>query len=160
MQGKLGGVQWIACQIRVMIDRISRDKMITLLDLYLAGEITNFEFENRLPNSKDISINEIWLFGVWRLYDDRFEHRAVGRNKISGERKQIFDHWISFLESDFEYIREKDDRPIFVKLYNVALEIITFGALGKTWMSRDINYEVWPYTVGQLKSKQGSRDPV
>ena len=58
-----------------MVDRKARDKFAELLRHFIAGRITNEEFDDQVPHSpKDLAIDEILWLAAWPLYDDFKEH--------------------------------------------------------------------------------------
>jgi len=51
-----------------MIDRSARNKLAELLRSLAAGLISNDEFEDTMPKSKDKAINEVFFNGGWVLF--------------------------------------------------------------------------------------------
>jgi hypothetical protein len=86
-----------------MIDSAARDQLSRNLRLLVAGRISNDQFEESIPETKqDPSITALADM-AWLLYSDMKEHRLVGRHSIGpSERREVL-RWILFLDSDFEY---------------------------------------------------------
>jgi hypothetical protein len=125
-----------------MIDRNSRDKLINLIDELISGHISNDEFEDALPISKDIAILEIFQNGIWYLYSDLHEHKLVDKKQLSDSDKEHVAWWLVFLKTNLEY-----KWPV-INIGNHILSKLTFGFLGqnqqKAWEKfGDIN--TWPF---------------
>lgn len=108
-----------------MIDFVARKKAAEVARRFVAGQISNFEFENRFPSSKDPAM---WAIEdtFWCFYDDFEEHPLKGKWCVPEETKQLMLRWVMFLYSDIEYewpaISYPGVRPIqyglFGKLFN------------------------------------------
>ena len=62
-----------------MVDRKARDEFAELLRHFIAGRITNDEFEDQVPlSSKDLAIVEIWWRAAWQFYGDLYQHTLTG----------------------------------------------------------------------------------
>lgn len=86
-----------------MVDRKARDTFAELLRHFVAGQITNEEFRDQIPHSKDLAILEIWYIAAWPLYDDSDEHTLTGKYRVpDGERREIA-KCVLFLKTDQEY---------------------------------------------------------
>jgi len=69
----------------------------------VSGRITNDELDDVQVDWRDrgaVAVKEM----AWGLYDDMYEHRAIGRHSIIGEDRREVARWIVFLHSDCEYI--------------------------------------------------------
>jgi hypothetical protein len=85
-----------------MIDRAARDQLSRNLRLLVSGRISNDQFEDGIPRTKDAAVAACADM-AWLLYGDMKEHRLVGRNSIGpSERREVL-RWILFLDSEFEY---------------------------------------------------------
>lgn len=85
-----------------MIDGKSRKKAAEVARRFFAGQISNFEFENQYPASKD---RAIWAIGstFWCFYDDLREHKLKGKWAINETTKKLMGRCIVFLHSSEEY---------------------------------------------------------
>jgi hypothetical protein len=130
-----------------MIDRASRRQLAELLRQLVTGQITNDQFEDRIPyQSHDPSIREICREGAWFLYDDLHEHRLVGKFRLDKEQRSEIARWILFLERDSEY--EWPIMPAWKRIALIVACLATFGLLAA--IMRRINREnpdlaVWPF---------------
>lgn len=125
-----------------MIDRMARDTFITLILDLINGKISNDEFEDALPETRDKAISEIAENGMWFLYSDLHEHKLIAKHKVSTIDKQTVFRWILFLKADLEY-----------KWPNVSIGLsflnkLSFGLIGQSqkqaWKDTgDIDY--WPF---------------
>ena len=89
-----------------MIDRKARDELAVLVKAFVAGRITNFEYEGRLPVTKagvqDRIINVVDDY-IWTCYDDFKEHN-MPKGSFSLSSKKELGRIILFLNSDQEYM--------------------------------------------------------
>lgn len=129
-----------------MIDRESRRTVCELLRHLAAGQISNDQFEDRLPGrSDDPAIFEI-RHQAWLLYSDLREYRFVGKNRLSAEHRRAIARWILFLQSDLEY---EWPRPAwYVYPLFVLGNLFTLGLLGQVFtrrFKRCGDFDVWPF---------------
>ena len=128
-----------------MIDRISRDKLAETLRQYVSGRITNDTLDDLNINNEDFGVKAI-KDASWFLYDDMYEHKAVGRNQIKKENRHEVSKWIVFLQSDEEYLWPRPS--IFKRL----ISVLTLG-LYTSNTSNDGDKEAWPFFKNEnLKS--------
>jgi hypothetical protein len=129
-----------------MIDRASRRAVGELLRHLAAGQITNDQFEDRLPrSSEDIAVAEI-RHQAWFLYSDLREYRFVGKDRLTDEHRREVARWILFLQSDLEYEWPRMSTPISALLF--VANLCTFGLVGRavvTRFKRHGDFEVWPF---------------
>ena len=130
-----------------MIDRTSRDELAEALRQYVSGRITSDTFDDLNINNEDYGVQAI-KDASWFLYDDLYEHKAVGRNRIEKDNRHEVSKWIVFLQSDEEYLWERPS--ILQKL----VSILTLG-LYKSNASSDGDKEAWPFFKNEnLKNAQ------
>src|SRR5262249_51708423 len=129
-----------------MIDRDGRSQLAELLRHLVAGQITNDEFEDRLPvGSSDRAVNEVSQ-EAWYLYSDLYEHHLTGADRVPEEVRRHVARWILFLHSDLEF--EWPEWSFGQRLLSSAARLLTFGVLGHEGHRR---YEragdiaVWPF---------------
>lgn len=138
-----------------MIDRISRDQLIELLDGLAAGRIRRAEFRARTPRSTDRGVREI-AAQAWLLETDE---DAPQPQKVTGEDRGEIARWILFLESDSEY--RWPSLPLWLRLIGVLPSILTFGLIWRPyrrWFERKGDHRVWPFLdVGELKAVRRDR---
>lgn len=115
-----------------MIDRSARNTLAELIHLFIAGRIENFDFENRVPESEDFAIREIWWCGCWPLYDDFRSHRLAGKWRIPDESRPEIAKWILFLHSDYEYEWKPQTWP--GNPGGSLLRLLTFGSFPSSHM--------------------------
>ena len=85
-----------------MVDREARDTTAEALRHFASGQITNFDFEDRFPESKDPVIFAIES-SIWFYHCDLKEHKMAGDWELPNEMKKHIHRWIMFLHSDEEY---------------------------------------------------------
>jgi len=125
-----------------MIDRSARNKLAELLRSLATGLISNEEFEDSIPESKDKAISEVFFNGGWLLYSDIKEYNLKGKDALEAVVKKEVARWVLFLKSNCEYSWPH------VPFTQRVLHALTFGLLGasyaKVWASTgDVN--VWPF---------------
>ena len=137
-----------------MIDREARDKLAELIRSLVAGNITNDEFENTLPDSTDDAVWEVFHNGAWCLYCDMKEYKLKGKDALSQEDKSIVARWVLFLKSDYEYKWPSASfREAFLK--SISLGIFGQSTLDKWKEYGDVSY--WPFVNANQfnRAKQG-----
>ena len=128
-----------------MIDRVSRDKLAELLHQFVAGRITNDEFQDRSPRSGDPAVREV-VKEAWLLYDDLREHRLTGKWKLTPQTRTDVAQWIMFLKTDQPY--EWPVFPGWLELAFMAVNLSLLGLLGfftHRWFANKGEIEVWPF---------------
>ena len=130
-----------------MIDRPSRNKLATAIRQYVSGRITNDNLDDIEVDWRDsgaVAVKE----RAWSLYDDTYEHKAVGKHYLPKPARDEISRWILFLHSDVEYTWP---RYSFMRIVNSPLNLLTFG----WWESRERwrfdefmaagDFSVWPF---------------
>ena len=127
-----------------MVDSSARKIAAEAARHFASGQITNFEFENKIPSSKDPAI---WAIEdtLWCFYDDFKEHKINDHWEVPAEDKNMMARWVLFLYSNEKYqwpnISTPGIRPIkygFIgKLFNKHKKQEAFMNAG--------NYSVWPF---------------
>lgn len=84
-----------------MIDRSDRNKAISLLERALTGKITNWEFDDSWPQSKDRALKSIEEY-LWLFYNDNSKSRLNVTDQ-DPNNVELFKRCIAFLSSDLEY---------------------------------------------------------
>lgn len=129
-----------------MVDRKARDELAEQIRHLVAGQISNDEFEDRLPESTDTAIWEIFWNGAWGLYDDLSEHKLCGSQRIEKNDRRDIARWVLFLKTDLEY--EWPPFPPKPQLLNMLLSVLTLGIYNRLaanrWKTRG-EAEVWPF---------------
>ena len=124
-----------------MIDRVARNEFAELLRHFVAGQIENFDFENRVPSSNDPAINEIWWIAAWPMYDDFRTHKLEGKWRIPEEYRREIAKAILFLKSDHEYIWPKK-----TGFSNTLKSILNFFTKGRSVNEQYLLDEnAWPF---------------
>ena len=109
-----------------MVDRKARDTFAELLRHLVAGQITNEEFENQVPHSKDLAIVEIWWIAAWPLYDDFDEHTLTGKYRVPDDERREIAKCVLFLKTDQEY-----QWPSQTALKNHLMYLLWLVSLGR-----------------------------
>ena len=129
-----------------MIDRRGRTEVSELLRHLVAGQITNDEFEDRLPGRcEDRAVNEVSEEASY-LYSDLWEHHLAGAERVPEEARHHVARWILFLQADLEL--EWPEWSFGRRLLSSVARLLTFGVLGQEGRRRyqdagDIT--VWPF---------------
>jgi len=126
-----------------MIDRLGRDKLAENLRHLVAGQISNDEYERRIPlRSKDRAVEEI-SDESWYLYSDLHEYRLRGKYRLKRDARREVGRWILFLKSDLPY-----EWPCWPRLSLMFGNILTLGLLAplvRRWFRRFGDSDVWPF---------------
>nr|WP_047578179.1 hypothetical protein [Methylobacterium sp. ZNC0032] len=138
-----------------MIDRQARDEAALALRRLIAGQISNDNFVDRYPVSRDPAI-AAFADSIWLYYSDTHEHRLTGRHRLSAsERRQIM-LWILFLDSNRDYVWPAIDYPSIdprMRIRRLARlrRFMTFGlsaalssAQAKAFLAAG-HYDSWPF---------------
>ena len=120
-----------------MIDRISRNKLAETLRQYTSGRITNDTLDDLKINNEDYGVQAIKEVS-WFLYDDLYQHKAVGKNRIEKDNRNEVSKWILFLQSDEEYLWP---RPSILQKIG---SILTLGLYKLNTPSNE-EKEIWPF---------------
>lgn len=99
-----------------MVARRERDVAARVLRAFVAGEITNDDFDDQYPVCPaDAAILAVYR-QVWKFYDDLHEHKLVGGWTPSQQARDLLERCILFLEGDLEYRRPSG---LFARLMDV-----------------------------------------
>ncbi len=127
-----------------MIDTKARKEAAEVARHFASGQITNFDFENKIPNSKDPAV---WAVQdtFWCLYDDFKEHKINEGWEMPKQIKTMMARWVMFLYSDEEYRWPKISCPGLR-----PFEYGFFGRLFKRHLAQESfliagEYSVWPF---------------
>jgi hypothetical protein len=81
------------------IDPAARRQLAEAIRHFASGGLTNEEFEEKIPNSKEKALRDIELLGMWPYYDDVRTHKLVGSWALNGGSKAFMARIILFLRS-------------------------------------------------------------
>ena len=131
-----------------MIDRPSRDRLATALRRYVSGRITNDDLDDIEVDWRDSGADAIKQ-RAWGLYDDTYQHHAVGSHYITKPSREEIGRWILFLHSDNEYTW-----PLFNfrTIVNWPLDLLSGGWWERPKEKRFAEYKsagdysVWPFS--------------
>ena len=129
-----------------MVDRANRDALAELIRHLVAGRITNDEFTDNLPQSRDRAVFEVFWNGVWGLYDDLYEHRLTGRHYIPRNARTDVARCVLFLKGDLEY--EWSPYPPRPQALAMLLSLVTLGLANRLMFSvwkKQGEFAVWPF---------------
>ena len=137
-----------------MIDRDARNKLAESIRGLASGLLTNDQFEDSVPNSKDRAINEIYSNGAWSLYSDTHEYKLKGKDKLTKEDKNLVSRWVLFLKGSSEY------KWPTITLPERFLCLVTLGLwrrkLRAKW-NRIGDIEFWPFlNSGEFEEAKGN----
>lgn len=132
-----------------MIDRFSRDRLAEGIRHLVAGQTTNWQFEDysEVP-SEDPALKAVFYSGPWLLYDDWPQYRLRGRHRIESAGRHEIARWIMFLKTDLPYEWPVPQRGYLRQLAWILANVVTLGALTRRQhrffaMAGDI--QVWPF---------------
>lgn len=125
-----------------MVDRGNRDLGAAKLRDFLDGKITNDEFLNTFPRSKDHALQAA-LRLAWNCQSDFRVHALTGKDKPQMECKILLERCWLFLKTNLEY----DWNSIHPPTARGFLELIGLGWLRRV-MTRKYpmgETEIWPF---------------
>jgi hypothetical protein len=149
-----------------MIDRDARDKAAEVLRRFVSGKITNHEFENGEIVASDRAIKAIWGT-AWCFYDDLKVHRLTGGHRLCPTQRREVLRWISFLDSDYEYVWPDISVPGADPLRRVRVGakylgfLMSGGALSAEKARQFLaagDYQAWPF-ASRAQYKEALRQP-
>ncbi len=118
---------------------------------FINGKITNFEFEDSMPDTDDWAVRAI-EHTAWLLYDDFETHKLDGRHALSVNEKKTVVRWILFLHTDLEYkwpdMSEPGSDPKYRVEPNRFLRFFKLGAISpeeERAFKAAGHYQVWPF---------------
>lgn len=135
----------------MVVDRRARDLAAQLLRDFISGKVTNFDFEERCPETHDRAIHAVWDT-AWLLYDDFKTHKLTGRHRLDVTTRRQTIRWIVFLHGDLDYrwphlpqpgadpnirVEQSVLRRIFAPFGLKRVEVDEFLKSG--------HYPVWPF---------------
>lgn len=127
-----------------MVDSAARKKTAETARRFVAGQISNFEFENRTPATEDPAV---WAIEdtFWCLYDDFYEHKLTDGWKIPEDVKRMMARWVMFLYSDEEYQWPKISYPgLRPKKYGIIGRLFQQHKQQDAFLNAG-DYSVWPF---------------
>ena len=131
-----------------LVDTDARFKLAKLLRHLAAGRISNFDFENKMPNSEDPAVDAIES-SIWCFYDDFEEMKFVGKRRLSKDQKHTIARWILFLYTSEPYEWPQFPYPGVRPVQHGFLSRL----LGKKVKEEQFmiygEYSVWPFTDDQ-----------
>ena len=126
-----------------MIDRENRNRTAELIRSLSSGLISNDEFEDKIPDSDDPAISEIFSHGAWCLYSDMKEYKLKGKDALCKADRSIIARWVLFLKSDIDY------RWPSASFKESVYKAVTLGVFGQSTLDKwdefgDAQY--WPFS--------------
>jgi hypothetical protein len=140
-----------------MVDCEARRRAAQLVRRFGDGEITNDEFEDDWPDSRDDRALRAVGTMLWGSYSDLYPHRLVGKHALAEEGRRLFRRCALFLESDREYEWPRDS---FTGIggFGPVIRVLTLGLsyFADRWIERGHrraraeleaagDFGVWPF---------------
>lgn len=141
-----------------MIDANARKIAAEVTRRFIAGQISNFKFENEFPVSNDPAMCAI-EDTLWCFYDDFEEHCLKGKWDVPEATRSIMLRWVMFLYSDEEYQWPKINLP--------GIRPIQYGLVGKIFNKHQQQHEFlsagemgfWPF-ISENSYRKAKENPV
>lgn len=128
------------------VDHGARKRLAILTRRLAAGRISNVQFEKALPAGREVALRDIFLHGLWPLYDDLSEHRLIEPWALTREGRARVARIVLFLHSGLPYryprIAGVSQLPVLVA------SLGTLGWFGRYWRRRQWrggDESVWPF---------------
>ncbi|RKU19270.1 hypothetical protein C6500_11260 [Candidatus Poribacteria bacterium] len=142
-----------------MVDRKARDEFAELLRHFIAGRITNEEFEDQVPlPSKDFAIKEIWWIATSPFFSD-IEYTLTGEYRASDDERREIVKCVLFLKTDQEY--QWPRHSTLKELLGDLRYLVSFGRV-PVYSSKELldaaagDLEAWPFI--RLKDLELARE--
>jgi hypothetical protein len=141
-------------------DYEARRRLAELSRHFASGLISNDDFMEAIPSSRDPALHDIYFYGLWPLHDDLITHRLRGRWALTPDGRAWVARIILFLRSDAPY-----RYPIATGLKAfpaMLLSLVTLGWFGRFWIRhkfRNGDGDVWPF-YSREEYEQALRRPV
>lgn len=126
-----------------MVDHVSRTKARDLIRKFADGQLTNREFDDQYPSSKDRAVLVI-RHELWYSWDDLFEHRLEGAYELNAESRAYVDRCIQFLATDLEYTEPAMGGTLLYGIKNAWNGL--FGKAAPPENKGDLNAPWWPFS--------------
>jgi hypothetical protein len=144
-----------------VIDRPSRNKLAEALRALASGQISNDEFERRVPiASADPAVWHIFFDGVWGLYSDLSEYHLKGRQRLKPEAKAAVARCVLFLKTDQSFAWPQPSG--LERLGTFFANLLTLGIAARFFQRRYRaagEFSVWPF-ISRTSYEQALRSPV
>jgi len=86
-----------------MVDRIQREVGAGVLRDFIAGKITNDEFDARFPFSSEDGALQAIGSNVWMLYSDLRVHKLTGKFEPNPQVRALLERAVLFLGTSLEF---------------------------------------------------------
>lgn len=142
-----------------MIDREARDELSLLAKRFIAGRITNFDYETNSPFSKDrvIEIVDDYLF----LFCNEFKEHNLSKGDLPKTTKKELARILLFLNSDYEYEWPKRKWTFnnFRRLFRLTKSLQ--GLRIRDWEYHNAgDLSVWPFTHRKHMMLEASKSRI
>jgi hypothetical protein len=126
-----------------MVDRESRTRACELIGKFADGALTNDEFDDQYPESKDRGV-QVVLERLWFFWDDLKTHRLEGAYQLDAESKKLLNRCTQFLATDLEYAGPAIGGTLFSGIKKTWKGLFGEAALAES--EGDVNAPWWPFT--------------
>lgn len=128
------------------VDQQTRAVLAESTRWLIGARITNYQFDDSVPESDDPAVREIYNQFLWLLYCDLREHRLIGTDKLSQAQRVTAVRCVLFLKSGLPYLWPPLSRGQSALL--TLGNLLTFGLAGRIYFRRlssagDMDY--WPF---------------
>lgn len=122
-------------------DRQARDKLTGALRSLVAGQLTNEEFESRVPaQSSDPAIQALLSNGTWRFYT------GAPHGSLADRDRGVVSRWQLFLKTDRPY--EWPTLTRRERVLHALAAVVTLGIAPKLYrqhVEKQGDVAVWPF---------------
>jgi hypothetical protein len=143
-----------------VIDRQARNQLAEAIRALVSGQISNDEFERRVPSSDDPAVRHLYADGAWFLYSDLGVYRLRSKRRLSEAEKSEVARWVVFLKTDqsFEWPQPTASTRILLLLGAV----LSFGLVTKFYRRKYESrgeWQVWPF-ISRASYERALKTPV
>ena len=133
--------------MKPIVDRRARDRAAANLRGFLSGRVTNFDFDDDMPETDDPAIAAIWST-AWCIYSDVSKHRLTGAHALPPSARREVLRWILFLDGACPYVWPPCPHPGFRHPNEAerALPLFCRKRRAEAFFSAG-DYPAWPFAT-------------
>jgi hypothetical protein len=143
-----------------VIDRTARNQLAEALRALASGQISNDEFERRVPHSADPAVWHLFFDGAWGFYSDLWEYRLKGKHRLKPEAKAAVARCVLFLKTNQPFAWPQPSG--LERLTTLLANLLTLGIAAR-FFERSYraagDWSVWPF-ISRTAYEEALKSPV
>lgn len=126
-----------------MVDTNSRATASELISKFAEGVLTNDEFDDQYPQSKDRAV-QVVRDRLWFFWDDLKTHRLEGDYQLDAASKELLSRCIRFLGTNLEYTGPMIGGTLLSGITKTWRGL--FSTADRSESDGDVNAPWWPFS--------------